>query len=135
MSRDLPPTRPRSTRQRAAVEAALAGTPEFRSAQDLHAELRASGEPVGLATVYRALQALAASGEVDVLLRPDGEALYRQCSPKHHHHLVCRECQRTVEVAGPAVERWADRVAAEHGFTDVAHTLEIFGTCAECSSR
>jgi Fur family ferric uptake transcriptional regulator len=37
-----------------------------------------------------------------------------------------------VEVAGPAVERWADRIADEHGFADVSHTLEIFGTCADC---
>jgi Fur family ferric uptake transcriptional regulator len=35
-------------------------------------------------------------------------------------------------VAGPAVERWADRIADEHGFADVSHTLEIFGTCAQC---
>ena len=37
-----------------------------------------------------------------------------------------------MEVEGPAVEQWADRVAGEHGFDDVSHTLEIFGTCAEC---
>jgi Fur family ferric uptake transcriptional regulator len=66
--------------------------------------------------------------------RPDGEQLYRRCGrEQHHHHLVCRSCGRTVEVAGPAVERWAERQAAEHGFTDVAHTLEIFGTCAACA--
>jgi Fur family ferric uptake transcriptional regulator len=31
------------------------------------------------------------------------------------------------------VERWADSVAAAHGFTDVTHTLEIFGRCPDCS--
>jgi Fur family ferric uptake transcriptional regulator len=67
-------------------------------------------------------------------LRTDpGETLYRRCSVGHHHHLVCRGCGRAVEVDGPAVERWADRVAAEHGFADVSHTLEIVGTCAECA--
>jgi Fur family ferric uptake transcriptional regulator len=45
---------------------------------------------------------------------------------------VCRSCGATVEVDGPAVERWADRVAAEHGYDDVSHTLEIFGRCATC---
>ncbi|MGC1208829.1 MAG: transcriptional repressor, partial [Ornithinimicrobium sp.] len=49
----------------------------------------------------------------------------------HHHHLVCRVCGRTVEIEGPAVETWAERVAAEHAFVDVAHTLEIFGTCSD----
>lgn len=122
----------RSTRQRAAVSALLAETDEFRSAQDLHDLLRRRGDAVGLTTVYRTLQTLAEAGEVDVLRTDDGEAVYRRCSTGHHHHLVCRGCGRTVEVAGPTVERWADQVAAEHGFSEVSHTLEIFGACAEC---
>ena len=123
----------RPTRQRAAVAALLAEQAEFRSAPDLHALLRDAGDPVGLATVYRNLQAMAADGEIDMLRTDEGEAVYRACSTGHHHHLVCRECGRTVEVEGPAVESWASRVSAEHGFTDVHHTLEIFGTCADCS--
>ena len=96
--------------------------------------LRARGERVGLATVYRTLQGLAQAAEVDVLRSADGEAVYRRCtSGEHHHHLVCRTCGRTVEVAGPAVERWAEKVAAEHGFAEVSHTLEVFGTCAACA--
>ena len=98
----------------------------------MHARLRDAGDPIGLSTVYRAVQSLADDGELDSLRTDSGEALYRRCSPQHHHHLVCRGCGRTVEVAGPAVERWADRIAGEHGFADVSHTLEIFGTCAAC---
>jgi Fur family transcriptional regulator, ferric uptake regulator len=124
----------RSTRQRAAVASVLDNLDDFRTAQEIHAELRGAGEAVGLTTVYRTLQALADSGEVDVLRNADGESAYRRCSRGHHHHLVCRICGRTVEVEGPAVERWADRVAAEHGYTEVSHTLEIFGTCASCST-
>jgi Fur family ferric uptake transcriptional regulator len=70
---------------------------------------------------------------VDVLRTDDGEATYRACSAGHHHHLVCRHCSRTVEVEGRAVETWADRVAREHGFVDVAHTVEVFGTCPACA--
>jgi Fur family ferric uptake transcriptional regulator len=69
---------------------------------------------------------------VDVLRTEDGEAIYRRCSDTHHHHLVCRGCGRTVEVEGPAVERWTRAIAAEHGFSDVSHNLEIFGTCPDC---
>jgi Fur family ferric uptake transcriptional regulator len=98
----------------------------------VHARLRAEGDPVGLSTVYRAVQSLADDGELDSIRTDTGEALYRRCSPQHHHHLVCRGCGLTVEVEGPAVERWADRIADEHGFADVSHTLEIFGTCADC---
>ena len=122
----------RPTRQRRAVAAALQSFEDFRSAQDIHDLLRGNGENVGLSTVYRTLQALADGGEVDMLRTEDGEAVYRRCSATHHHHLVCRVCGRTVEVEGPAVERWADAVAGRHGFTDVSHSLEIFGTCPDC---
>lgn len=131
---DLGPARQRSTRQRTAVSSVLDEVDDFRSAQDLHAMLRSRGDSVGLTTVYRALQSLAEAGEVDVLRRSDGEAIYRRCSTGHHHHLVCRSCGRTVEVEGPAVERWAAKTAGEHGFVDITHTVEVFGTCAECAA-
>jgi Fur family ferric uptake transcriptional regulator len=128
------PAMARSTRQRTAVMELLADVDEFRSAQELHGMLKDRGTKVGLTTVYRTLQALAESESIDVMRMPSGEHLYRRCSQGHHHHLVCRDCGRTIEVAGPAVERWADAVAADHGFTDVSHTLEIFGRCEECSA-
>ncbi len=124
---------PRNTRQRRAVGAILDDLDGFASAQEIHDILARRGDKVGLSTVYRNLQALVDAAEVDSLRGDDGEVMYRRCSSGHHHHLVCRTCGRTVEVEGPTVERWADRVAGEHGFTDVAHTLEIFGTCGECS--
>lgn len=121
------------TRQRSAVAAALARRDGFTSAQALHDVLRHDGEKVGLTTVYRHLQALAEAGEVDVLRTDDGESVYRACEgDDHHHHLVCRSCGATVEVSGPAVEAWAEAVAQEHGFSDVSHTLEVFGTCSTC---
>jgi Fur family ferric uptake transcriptional regulator len=123
----------RQTRQRAAVSALLRELDSFHSAQELHAMLRERGEKVGLTTVYRTLQGLAEAGEVDVMRPAGGEHLYRLCSEGHHHHLVCRGCGATVEVAGPAVESWADRVAAQHGYVEVSHTLEIFGTCPACA--
>ena len=124
----------RTTRQRRAVETVLRGRSDFASAQDLHAALRANGEGIGLATVYRALSTLVQDDRLDVLRSPDGEARYRLCeSSGHHHHLVCRRCGRTVEIAGAAVEEWAGTVAGAHGFRDVSHTLELFGLCGGCS--
>ena len=124
----------RQTRQRAAVAELLGGLEEFRSAQQLHDLLRERGASIGLTTVYRCLQAMASAGEVDLLVNDDGETLYRQCSAEHHHHLVCRTCGTTVEIAGPDAEAWADRVAAEHGFVEVSHTIEISGVCGPCST-
>jgi Fur family ferric uptake transcriptional regulator len=123
----------RTTRQRTAVAEALTELDDFRSTQEIHEYLKERGDSVGLATVYRTLQTLSSAGDVDVILREDGESVYRLCSDAHHHHLVCRKCGFTVEVEGPAVERWADSVTRANGFTEVSHTLEIFGLCANCS--
>jgi Fur family ferric uptake transcriptional regulator len=125
----------RATRQRAAITAMLDELDEFRSVQDIHDELRRAGEGIGLTTVYRTVQSLWGAGELDSLRTDSGEAVYRRCSTHHHHHLVCRHCGHAVEVEGPAVERWAEGVAHEHGFSELSHTVEIFGSCAECAGR
>ena len=122
----------RPTRQRRAIAETLDTFEDFRSAQDIHALLSERGHQVGLSTVYRTLQALADAGEIDALRTETGESIYRRCSATHHHHLVCRSCGATVEVEGPTVESWTRSVAEAHGYSDVSHTLEIFGTCGDC---
>lgn len=126
----------RTTRQRTAVAEVLDRVDGFRSAQDLHDLLRQDGASVGLTTVYRHLQSLADSGQIDMLRTDDGEAVYRRCpTASHHHHLVCRSCGRSVEIEGAEVEAWAASVALQHGFTDGSHTVEVFGTCAACAKK
>jgi Fur family ferric uptake transcriptional regulator len=122
------------TRAQRAVLDALAGRETFLSAQDIHARLRERGSPVGLTSVYRALQALTDDGSVDVVRTPSGELAYRRCgSDAHHHHLVCAGCGATVEVEAPAIEQWVADVARQHGYRVTSHTLEVTGTCAQCA--
>jgi Fur family transcriptional regulator, ferric uptake regulator len=127
-------TRVRGTRQAEVLSAALDELPGFCSAQQIHAELRRQGENIGLTTVYRHLQVLSTDGLVDTIRDASGEILYRRCgTDAHHHHLTCRNCGRSVEVEGKAVEHWADDVAARAGFTNVGHTVELFGLCPDCT--
>lgn len=126
----------RNTWQRERVREALTGARGFVSAQTLHAALRDENTGIGLATVYRTLSGLAAQGQADSLQSPEGENLYRACTtPGHHHHLICRSCGLTVEIAATDVEDWARRTAAQHGFTDAEHVVDIFGLCATCAAR
>lgn len=125
----------RRTRQRAAVDEVLDEVPDFASAQELFAMLRARGSRIGLATVYRTLQTLADDGRVDVLRTDAGESVYRRCAAdEHHHHLVCRSCGAAVEISRPAVETWAEQVAREHDYVQVTHTVELFGLCPRCAA-
>ena len=140
-----PPRRLRTTRQAAAVEEVLRDADGFRSAQDLFDDLRRRGHRVGLTTVYRHLNLLADHGSADVVHGADGESQFRLCGSAsaadggggggHHHHVVCRVCGRSVEVSGPEVEAWAERVAATAGYTEVSHTVEVFGRCPEHAAR
>ena len=123
----------RNTWQREAVREALGSSEGFVSAQSLHSNLRETGSPIGLATVYRALADLANEGEADSL-QQDGESIYRACTPgSHHHHLICRNCGLTVEIEADEVEEWAQKVAAQNGFTQPNHIVDVFGLCAACS--
>jgi Fur family ferric uptake transcriptional regulator len=125
----------RNTWQREAVRDALGQMEGFVSAQGLHQTLHATGSPIGLATVYRALTDLTVTGDADSLQSPEGESLYRACSTnEHHHHLICRNCGLTVEIEADAVETWAQSMAAQHGFTQAAHVVDVFGVCAGCTA-
>ena len=102
----------RNTRQRTAVVSVLRDMDYFASAKKIHEELTRRDYKVGLTTVYRTLQSLSDIDAVDVLHMSSGESLYRACATEtHHHHLVCTECGRTVEIDGGPVARWAREVA------------------------
>jgi Fur family ferric uptake transcriptional regulator len=122
----------RATRQRRTVLAALRDRSDAVTAQDLHGELRAAGEPVGLTTVYRTLTALADADFLDVFVR-EGEQAFRLCGDQHHHHLVCEVCGRVEELEADQVEQWVREVAGRRGYQVTGHRADIFGVCGECS--
>lgn len=128
-----PAVQPRTTKQRNEIIGLLREIGTFQTAQQIHMALKTAGNAVGLATVYRNLAALAQAGEVDCIVRANGETRYRHCSPEHHHHLLCRDCGKTVEVQAQTFEAWCRKTAGAHGFRDIAHTVEIVGTCADCA--
>ncbi len=126
----------RMTKQRQAVLDELTRVNDFRSAQQIFEDLRTNGQHVGLATVYRSLQGLAEDGRIDALRSSEGESLYRICtSNSHHHHLVCRVCGHAEEIEQSQIEAWVASVAQGHGFANVEHSLELFGTCASCQEK
>lgn len=136
ISSSIPKLGTRNTKQRTAIIEVLRELDNFASAKVIYRELQDRDLSVGLTTVYRTLQSLVDIDAVDALHMPGGETLYRHCdSEGHHHHLVCTECGRTEEIDGGPVERWAQQVADEYGFTMTGHDAEVFGTCADCAAK
>ena len=125
----------RPTPQRTEVLQALAGHQEFISAQLLHAGMLVAGSRVGLSTVYRTLTALATAGRADVVRESSGERLFRyRPDADHRHYLLCRRCGISVPVDSGPVETWVDTIAENSGFADVQHTVELAGTCTDCTA-
>jgi Fur family ferric uptake transcriptional regulator len=122
----------RPTRQRVVVFEELAREPNDVTAIQLYERLRARGQDVSLATVYRTLAILNEQGVVDTLTHHAGELCYRLCGDEHHHHLVCTECHRVVELDDCDLEGWVQRSAKQHGFSATSHQVEIAGVCADC---
>jgi Fur family transcriptional regulator, ferric uptake regulator len=122
----------RATQQRLAVLEELRGEPNDLTAQQLHDRLRARAHSIGLATVYRALDALVEAGLAEPLSHFRDALCYRVCREGHHHHLVCSDCHSIVELRGCELEEPLAAAAAVHGFLATAHHLEVTGVCASC---
>jgi Fur family ferric uptake transcriptional regulator len=119
------------TKQRERVLDVLRGSRVFHSAQQVHSAIPAN--TIGLATVYRALAALEEAGALSVMKSDDGETLYRYCETrKHHHHIVCRVCNSAQELDGAELERFLTAVGNDFGFSDLEHTIDVWGTCSGC---
>jgi Fur family ferric uptake transcriptional regulator len=125
----------RSGGAREAVVSLLARQDCCLSAQEIFDRLRAAKRPVGIASVYRALDILAELRLVKRIDAGDGIARYECLQPDgdHHHHLVCRDCGKVEAFSDPRLERAIDRAAGSSGYTVDEHEIVLTGACADCT--
>jgi len=122
----------RVTEQRVTVLTAMLAEPNDVTAQGLYERLRPASPNLGMATVYRTLNALADAGVLDRLHHDASAACYRYCTPGHHHHLTCRACHTVVELRDCDLKAWTTRLGRRYGFRSVSHSLELEGICNAC---
>ena len=105
------------------------------SAQEIHDRLRRARRPVGIASVYRALETLADLRLVKRIDAGDGIARYEPSLPDgdHHHHLVCRDCGKVEAFSDDRLERAIDKVAGGLGYSVDEHEVVLTGACADCA--
>ncbi|MBD2683191.1 MULTISPECIES: Fur family transcriptional regulator [Nostoc] len=103
------------------------------SAQDIYVELRNSNQGMGLATVYRSLEALKLEGMVQMRNLANGEALY-SLTQQDKHHLTCLQCGTSIQINQCPVHNLEDQLETNHKFKIFYHTLEFFGLCSQCQS-
>jgi Fur family ferric uptake transcriptional regulator len=101
------------------------------SAQDLYIELRSRQQDMGLATVYRSLEALKIQGEVQVRTLGNGESVYSSIQ-SDRHHLTCVNCGISIPIDECPVHDLERQLEKSHNFKVYYHTLEFFGLCQKC---
>lgn len=127
------PPNPRVTRPRMLIEQTLSELSRFATAQEITDILRNRGTRIGTTTAYRNLQLMAGQGKLDVI-HLNGETLYRACADhRHHHHIMCRSCGKTIEIEIPGLEQWIEQAAGKLHYVEVTHELEIYGLCPRCA--
>jgi Fur family transcriptional regulator, ferric uptake regulator len=103
------------------------------SAQDIYVELRNRDQSMGLATVYRSLEALKLEGSVQVRTLSNGESLYSSVQ-RDQHHLTCLNCGASIAIDECPVHQLESELEGSHQFKIYYHTLEFFGLCDRCST-
>lgn len=122
----------RLTRQRMVVAQALSEAKLALSAKELHERLRARHSGLGLATVYRALEAQVDNGMARRLERAGHVYAYVACDPQHHHHIVCVRCQRSEDLDEGLVRPLVRSIGKLHRFAVDHARLDLYGLCRSC---
>ena len=122
----------RVTLPRRAVARLVAARDGHFTAAQLIDDAGAAGEPIGRATIFRALDLFATLGLVERLDLPDGNHAFVACEPVHHHHAICTRCGRSTDIADGALSDVLTAIGRQAGFRVTAHRLEVFGLCADC---
>ena len=125
----------RTTTSRREVINAMLSFCGHMTADDLYASMRQNGSRVGRMTVFRTLDLLAELGVIRPIYQGSGAAHFVLLEDGHHHHLVCMQCDTTVEFHDCTVaDELSQRLATQHNFTIAGHLLEIYGVCAACQA-
>jgi len=123
----------RLTEPRRAVASALEGREGHFTAAALLADARARQPGIGRATVFRALDLFMDLGIVERIDLANGEHAYVTCQPHdHHHHVICSNCGRTIDIDDRGIRAITKKVAKRTGYRIERHRLELFGTCPAC---
>jgi Fur family ferric uptake transcriptional regulator len=127
--------RTRRTRSQDRIFNLLKSLGQEISAQNLYVQLRSQGQGLGLATVYRSLEALKLEGSIQVRTLPSGESLY-SCVREDRHHFTCLQCGDSVAIDKNAcpVHELEMELNQSHRFKIYYHMLEFFGLCTQCQT-
>ena len=86
---------------------------------------------VSRTTVYRILDSFVKAGVARKVEHP-GPAVRFDPNLDRHHHLVCVECDRVIDLEDPSLDELPVTAAAETGFQVLDYSVYFRGLCAAC---
>ena len=102
------------------------------TAEAIYRSILASGEDIGLATVYRVLTQFEAAGLVKRHRFGDEQSVFELNQGTHHDHLVCVKCAQVEEFFDKVIESRQKKIAESAGYEMTDHSLNIYGICGKC---
>jgi len=123
----------RLTPQRMMVLSAIENSDNHISAEEIYAQVIAKYPHVNISTVYRTLELLKRLGLVTETDLGGGRARYHPADKGHHHHLVCQECGRIIDLDESVLSSLERTLLREYKFSADLRHLAIFGRCARCN--
>jgi Fe2+ or Zn2+ uptake regulation protein len=124
----------RVTLPRRAVARLVAARDGHFTAAQLIDDAESAGEPIGRATIFRALDLFTSLGLVERVDLPGGNHAFVACEDVHHHHAICTRCGRSTDIVDGALGDLLGSLGRGAGFRVTAHRLEVFGLCADCAA-
>ena len=123
----------RLTPQRIMVLAAIEDSDDHISAEEIYAQVITKYPHVNISTVYRTLELLKRLGLVTETDLGGGRVRYHPADKGHHHHLVCQECGKIIDLDESALSSLRSTLLREYQFSADLRHLAIFGRCAKCN--
>lgn len=120
----------RNTRQRDAIRAVFAQSRQPLTPADVLTIAQGSVRGLGIATVYRTINALVESGWLNAVELPGDAPRYERAGTGHHHHFQCRSCSGVFEIRGCPGD--LSRLTPA-GFILEAHEVVLYGQCQRCA--
>jgi len=99
---------------------------------EMHERVRGKDPTIGIATLYRTMKLLVDSGLANMHSFNDKTTYERLFQVRHHDHLICKGCGKTIEFEHPLIEKYQLEICDRHGFTLKSHRMELFGICKDC---
>jgi len=126
----------RATTERRSLLRSIFAQHRHIDAEEILAAVRATGQKISRATVYRNLELLVECGLVARVGLPGGRTVYEHLHPGlRHDHLTCRDCGRIVEFVSPGISALLAEICRAHDFDPTAPQLQIHGRCRRCAAR